>query len=215
MTPEAEPGRARAGAWATTTLTETGRRALVAGAVATSFCLAYAAVTLAPAGSGVASWWPAAGVSTAALLVARRWRWVALALALTTCSANVLAGRPLVLAVIFGLANAVEAVLVAEVLTRRRTAPARLDGVRDVARLMGLPRPVPSSWAWWRPPVWSSCSTGRSSRRPGRAGRRTRRRTSSSCRSSCSSSCGRVLRTDHAARGLRADPGRPLVRSSA
>lgn len=137
MTPEAEPGRARAGAWATTTLTETGRRALVAGAVATSFCLAYAAVTLAPAGSGVASWWPAAGVSTAALLVARRWRWVALALALTTCSANVLAGRPLVLAVIFGLANAVEAVLVAEVLTRRRTAPARLDGVRDVARLMG------------------------------------------------------------------------------
>ena len=77
-------------------------------------------VGLAPAGSRVAAWWPAAGLSVALVLWARSWwRWVVVALlTLVSLAANVLGGRPLPVASGFALANSAEAVTVALLLLR-------------------------------------------------------------------------------------------------
>ncbi|NHF63877.1 ATP-binding protein [Microcella pacifica] len=95
-----------------------------------------ASVLLSPVDAAIAAWWPAAGVSAVAVLASRGNRVaVALAIAAVTAVGNVIGGRELLVAVLFGLANAIEAWLVAWVLTRGNPV-ARLDGLRDVTRLL-------------------------------------------------------------------------------
>ena len=95
-----------------------------------------ASVLLSPVDAAIAAWWPAAGVSAVAVLASRGNRVaVALAIAAVTAVGNVIGGRELLVAVLFGLANAIEAWLVAWVLTRVNPV-ARLDGLRDVTRLL-------------------------------------------------------------------------------
>jgi signal transduction histidine kinase len=91
---------------------------------------------LAPAtGNGVAAWWPAAAAAVLSLCVARggeRWIVTVLVGAITVAS-TLSGGRPLPVALGFGLANAVEAWVVSSVLANG-SEPARLHTVRDVLR---------------------------------------------------------------------------------
>lgn len=100
------------------------------------YTLGLAAVFLTPQGSAVAAWWPAAGVSVVAVLFARGPAWrIALAIAVVTAASNYVAGRPLELAVLFGVANACEAWLVAVLVTRLGRS-ARLERMSDVGHLL-------------------------------------------------------------------------------
>ena len=85
----------------------------VLGVAVTVFALGLLAVRLAPAGSHVAAWWPAAGVSVAAVAVSRgtRRRVLLFSIALAALSANLVGGRPLAVAGCFALANTAEAAL--------------------------------------------------------------------------------------------------------
>lgn len=100
------------------------------------FLLAYLAVTLAPADTGVAAWWPAAGLSLAALLWAPRDRRLVTTatIVLATGLANVAAGREWATAFGFGVSNALEALVVALLVLRH--GPPRLASLEDVFRLM-------------------------------------------------------------------------------
>lgn len=91
-------------------------------------------VALAPAGSRVAAWWPAAGLSVALVLRTRSWwRWLVVALlTLVSLAANLLGGRPLPVAAGFALANTAEAVTVALLLVRSG------DPRRALASMVGL-----------------------------------------------------------------------------
>lgn len=77
------------------------------------FGLVVVAVALAPRGSNVAAWWPAAGVSVAALI--KRWDqrwWYAAAIFVFSGLGNLVAHRPLWISVGFGLSNTAEALVV-------------------------------------------------------------------------------------------------------
>lgn len=102
------------------------------------FALADVSVALAPAGSDVAAWWPAAGVSVALLLLVRRSWWPAVLVLMTVVSAlgNLVAGRPAAVSACFGVANTVEAVVVVSILTAGLRRPARLQTPPDVVRLL-------------------------------------------------------------------------------
>ncbi|NCT91797.1 EAL domain-containing protein [Cellulomonas sp. APG4] len=107
------------------------------GLGAAVFGLAAAAVALAPPDTGVAAWWPAAGVSVIAIAWAptRARRLVAVAVvAVLSAVANVVAGREPAVAAGFGLANALEAFVVAWWLTRDGRRPS-LRSLEDVFRL--------------------------------------------------------------------------------
>ena len=103
---------------------------LLAGAVSV------ASLLVSPVDAAIAAWWPAAGVSAVAVLASRDNRvWVAVGIATITSLGNVIGGRELIVAALFGIANAAEAWVVAWILTRG--APiARLDSLRDVSRLI-------------------------------------------------------------------------------
>ncbi len=93
-------------------------------------------VALTTPGSDVAAWWPAAGLSASlvALSPLRRWPGLAVALALVTALANMTAGRDVTVSLLFGAANATEAVLVAWVLGAHVARP-RLESTADLRRL--------------------------------------------------------------------------------
>ena len=95
------------------------------------------AVGLAPQSSQVASWWPAAGLATALLLFSpvRRWAVLAVALVVVTGLANAFGGRTVPVSVLFGLGNALEAVVAAWVLGAHRGRPMLQTGV-DIVRLV-------------------------------------------------------------------------------
>jgi len=84
---------------------------------------------------GVAAWWPAAAAAVLALCVARgRERWLVAALVVVaSVASNLGGGRTLPVALGFGLANALEAVVVTGILAGG-DEPARLHTVRDVLR---------------------------------------------------------------------------------
>ncbi|MBW0115913.1 diguanylate cyclase domain-containing protein [Pseudonocardia abyssalis] len=90
----------------------------VAGAVV--FVLAVAAALLRPEGSGVAAWWPAAGVGVAAVVctTGRRRGAVLLAVTVATLAGNLAAGRSLLLSLCFTAGNVAEAALAARILAR-------------------------------------------------------------------------------------------------
>ncbi len=88
------------------------------------FAAAAAGVLASPPGSSVAVWWPAAGLSVLfALLNPGRRRWAVVALVLVvTGAANVAAGRPLPLSIVFAIGNAAEVAIIVSLLMR---GPAR------------------------------------------------------------------------------------------
>lgn len=94
------------------------------------------AVGLAPQGSQVASWWPAAGLATALLLFSpvRRWAVLVVALVVVTGLANVLGGRSVGVSALFGVGNALEAVVAAWALGAHRARPVLRTGA-DIVRL--------------------------------------------------------------------------------
>lgn len=112
------------------------RRGSIAALVLLAGAASVASVLLSPVDAAIAAWWPAAGVSAVAVLASRGNRLtVAFGIAAVTAGGNVIGGREILVAVLFGVANAVEAWLVAWVLTRGNPI-ARLEGLRDVTRLL-------------------------------------------------------------------------------
>lgn len=105
---------------------------LVAAVVA-----ALGSVLLRPHADDVATWWPAAGLSIAALAAAPRRARPPLALAVAglTWMANLLGGRPADVGVVLGLGNAVEALVGAALLTAGGVPP-RLRDTADHFRLV-------------------------------------------------------------------------------
>ncbi|GAA3229815.1 hypothetical protein GCM10017691_22160 [Pseudonocardia petroleophila] len=101
------------------------------------FVLALAAALLRPEGSGVAAWWPAAGVGVAAAACAtgRRRHGVLAAVAVATLAANLAAGRSPVLSLCFTAAGVAEAALAARILTR--DGPPELGTLPQLGRLFG------------------------------------------------------------------------------
>lgn len=99
------------------------------------FALALGGIFFAPPGSPVAIWWPAAGVSVLVGLLASPRSAVASILMVlgVTILANAVGGRPLLVTVAFGLANAAEVLVVLWVCGafRRRM---RLRGLGDAVR---------------------------------------------------------------------------------
>ncbi|WP_369961973.1 ATP-binding protein [Leifsonia sp. EB34] len=90
-------------------------------AVVAIFAASVLGVRLAPPGSEVAVWWPAAGLSVLFVLLVRGPRERAAALGVifvVTALANAVAGRALVVSSAFGLANTVEALVVVLILVR-------------------------------------------------------------------------------------------------
>jgi diguanylate cyclase (GGDEF)-like protein len=95
-------------------------------------------VELAPAGSTVAAWWPAAGVSAA--IVAAHFgerRRLLLMIVLASGAANLVGGRPVAVALGFAISNAAEAWVVGAWLNRnRRGAPPVLRRMSDIWELV-------------------------------------------------------------------------------
>ncbi len=102
------------------------------------FALGVGAVRLSPEGSEVAVWWPAAGLAVAMLLlVDRRLQWLfAVGIVVASGLAGYTAGRTPVTVLGFGLANGVEAYLVAWLLTRDRPGRPSLRTMDDLWRLL-------------------------------------------------------------------------------
>jgi diguanylate cyclase (GGDEF)-like protein/PAS domain S-box-containing protein len=110
----------------------------VFGLAVAVFALSLVAVELRPAGSTAAAWWPAAGLAVACLVRARHHDRPALLVAVGVASgvANLVGGRSLAVAVGFGVANALEALVVTGWLTRSRADVPRLREVADVGRFL-------------------------------------------------------------------------------
>ncbi|MGO4599938.1 ATP-binding protein [Terrabacter sp. 2RAF25] len=102
------------------------------------FVLGVTAVRFAPPGSTVAVWWPAAGLAVSFLLATGRDRRAYLFLVgvlLSSGAANYYGGRPSVVALCFGVANAAEAAVVHGLLTRGVRRPT-LASMEDLWRLL-------------------------------------------------------------------------------
>ena len=97
------------------------------------------AVRFAPAGSSVAVWWPAAGLTAAFLLATgpdrRRAGVVVLGVLVATALANWYGGRPPVAAACFGVANAAEAAVFWALMAGSGRRP-RLAALEDLGRLL-------------------------------------------------------------------------------
>lgn len=108
------------------------------GLLAGVYVAGVGAVALAPQDDPVATWWPAAGI--AAVLVAasprRRWWVLALGICVVSGAANLTAGRPLDVSVIFGVANTADALVASAVLWHGRDRLPRLDSHEDFLRLL-------------------------------------------------------------------------------
>lgn len=113
-----------------------GRFGIIGAALALTYLLGVSAVFLTPAGSTTAAWWPAAGAAVLAVLFARRERWVVVVLVLVIGAAsNISAGRPVLVSIGFGVANASEAWIVATLLSGGSRDPG-LRTMKDVGRLL-------------------------------------------------------------------------------
>jgi signal transduction histidine kinase len=115
------------------------RRSVIALLLALSVAAAWAAVTYSIADPALAAWWPAAGLSVLAGMLARgRERWlVILLVVLATGAGNLLAGRDPLLAVLLGVGNTVEVVIIAALLAPRGK-PLRLASLTAAARFIGI-----------------------------------------------------------------------------
>ncbi len=111
--------------------------ARLGGLAVAVFVLSLAAVLLRPDGAPTAVWWPAAGAAVAWICLSPRGerRALLLAVVLATLAANLVGGRPPVLAVVFAVANLAEVAITTRLLDR---GPARLrvEQPVDVVRLV-------------------------------------------------------------------------------
>jgi diguanylate cyclase (GGDEF)-like protein len=100
--------------------------------------LSWAAVSAGDAGDSVALWWPAAGVAVAGVVTAAHgWRaWVVLLVLVSSALGNVAAGRPLLVAALFGLSNALEAAVAGWWLLRDSSARPTLVSIPDIGRVL-------------------------------------------------------------------------------
>ena len=98
------------------------------------FALARLALFFVSQPSGVTAVWPANGLTLAALMLTRRRYWPALILSayVANGAANLLAGRPLGAAFLFGIVNAAEVVLAASAMALILRRPVRFASVREV-----------------------------------------------------------------------------------
>ncbi|ROR92000.1 PAS domain S-box protein [Nocardioides aurantiacus] len=98
----------------------TRRRLLLAGLVAAAYASGVGALLAASSLDVTVSWWPAAGFGLLALLACqpRERPWTALLLLVAWAAANLTAGRPPLLSVLFALGNTAEAVVVLVLLLR-------------------------------------------------------------------------------------------------
>ncbi|MGP7961192.1 ATP-binding protein [Sanguibacter sp. A247] len=105
--------------------------------VAVALALGSGVGSVAPGSDVISVWWPAVAVCVLAVLVVpRRWFWLAaLSAGIGAVGANLLLGRVPLVAVGYGLANAAEAFVIAQILVAGR-ARARLATLRDVGRLL-------------------------------------------------------------------------------
>ncbi len=96
------------------------------------------AVLFAPPESQVASWWPAAGVAITLIMIAprRSWPLLAVGIVIAVALANVTGGRDVEISVLFGVANAGEAVVAGWFLRRGRHGPVQLKTQDDFIRLV-------------------------------------------------------------------------------
>ena len=96
------------------------------------------AVCFAPASSTVATWWPAAGVAVVLIVLSPRQWWPALVggIALASGLANLSGGRSIELSVLFGIANAAEALVAGAFLRRRPHDKPRFESPDDFFRLV-------------------------------------------------------------------------------
>lgn len=90
-----------------------------------------------PGDAPAATWWPAAGIAVALLgLTPRRWWWwLVPGLVVATTAANLIGDRPVDLAVWFGFANAIEALVVAALLLGGRDTLPELTTFETLLRL--------------------------------------------------------------------------------
>ncbi|WP_406830700.1 ATP-binding protein [Pedococcus sp. KACC 23699] len=102
------------------------------------FLLTISSVLLAPKGSSVAAWWPAGGVSVAALLRARgRHRWgLGTGLFVVSVVGNLIGDRPLGISLGFALANLAETVVVTLLLVRAGGARSALASMAGFGRFL-------------------------------------------------------------------------------
>lgn len=100
---------------------------------------AYAAVQYSFADPQLAAWWPAAGFAAAAGMLARpRERWlVVLLVVAATGAGNFLAGRDPLFAVLLGVGNTVEVIIIVALLAPGGM-PARLATLREAARFIAV-----------------------------------------------------------------------------
>lgn len=112
------------------------RRVAIVSIILLTGVVSYGSVQFRPEGAVIASWWPAAGIAAVAVLTSRGSRLTATGgVFLAAFAANLLIGRDLGLTVGYGIGNAVEAYVVAQ-LASRGGPEARLDSIRDVGRLL-------------------------------------------------------------------------------
>ncbi|CAN5416024.1 hypothetical protein BH09ACT12_BH09ACT12_15500 [soil metagenome] len=110
---------------------------LVAAALATVFALSTVSVAFSPEGSDVAAFWPAAGVGSGLLALSpvRRWPALAAALVVVSAAANMVSGREPGVALLFGVANTAENLIVVTALGAHRARP-WLRTRADLGRLL-------------------------------------------------------------------------------
>ena len=97
----------------------------------------WASIALSPPDAPLAAWWPAAALAVVAATFARGSQHVAVfaSIVLVSTVANLWADRPLLVSIAFGIANAVEALIVAVIATSRGREVS-IDKVGDAERLL-------------------------------------------------------------------------------
>jgi len=112
------------------------RDLLVALLLLLSIPVGWASIALSPPGSEIAVWWPAASLTVVAAALARGNQRVLVAFGVVAVGfvANIAAGRPVLVALGYGVANAVEASVVSLIATQGGRQVS-IDRVRDASRL--------------------------------------------------------------------------------
>ena len=116
------------------------RALVVGGLLVLEVLLGQLSVFYSPPGTQVAMFWPNAGISLVALLLApRSWRAPVLAgVFVAAVSANLLGGRPADVSLAYGLANVVGAATAVWGLARRGRSRPELQTLDDFVRLVGM-----------------------------------------------------------------------------
>lgn len=115
------------------------RRWVIAMLLAATVVAAYAAVEFSFSDPQLAAWWPAAGLAALAAMLSRgRERLVVIVLVVVlTGIGNLLAGRDPLFALLLGVGNTIEVVILATLLAPRGV-PERLATVRQAGRFIGI-----------------------------------------------------------------------------